>query len=139
MKVFEFTHPGRRDENQDYAIHKFLNDSVSVFVVCDGMGGYSNGGIAAHTVADAIVDYIDTHISELNCSSLLKSALNYANEELYVKRLSLGCKEMGCVVACLLISDMTAYMVWLGDSRIYAFRGTKEIFRSEDHSLLNEH
>lgn len=138
MKVFHFTHIGNRDVNQDYVTHKILNDDCAVFVLADGMGGYSSGEIAAKVVADAIVEYADQHLNEVSPTRLLKQAIAYANDELYVKRLALGYKEMGCVIVCLFIVNDKAYIAWLGDSRIYVFRNGALIFQSEDHSLVNE-
>lgn len=138
MEVFNFTNKGNRDVNQDYATSKILNDKTAVFVLADGMGGYSYGEVAAKVVADAIAEYVDQHLNELTPVKLLKQAISYSNDELYVKRLSLACKEMGCVIVCLLIIEDKAYIAWLGDSRIYIFRNGMEIFQSEDHSLLNE-
>ncbi|MBO6250024.1 MAG: serine/threonine-protein phosphatase [Muribaculaceae bacterium] len=138
MKVLHFTHIGNRDVNQDYVTHKILNDDCAVFVLADGMGGYSSGEIAAKVVADAIVEYADQHLNEVSPTRLLKQAIAYANDELYVKRLALGYKEMGCVIVCLLIINDKAFITWLGDSRIYVFRNGVLIFQSEDHSLVNE-
>ena len=138
MTVFNFTDKGNREVNQDYATSKTLNDNAAVFILADGMGGYSYGEVAAKVVADAIVEYADQHLNDLSPIKLLKQAVAYANDELYVKRLTLGCQEMGCVIVCLLLVNDKAYITWLGDSRIYIFRNGTEIFRSEDHSLINE-
>ena len=138
MKVFKFTHTGNREVNQDYVTSKILDENSAVFVLADGMGGYSSGEIAAKVVADAIVEYTDQHLNEVSHVKVLKQAIAYANDELYVKRLALGYKEMGCVIVCLLIVNDKAYIAWLGDSRIYIFRNGTLIFQSEDHSLVNE-
>lgn len=138
MNVFNFTDKGNRGVNQDYATSKTLNDNSAVFILADGMGGYSYGEVAAKVVADAIVEYADQHLIDASPIKVLKQAIAYANDELYVKRLTLGCREMGCVIVCLLLVNDKAYIAWLGDSRIYIFRNGTEIFRSEDHSLINE-
>ena len=138
MKVFSFTHTGNRDVNQDYVTSKILDENSAVFVLADGMGGYSSGEIAAKVVADAITEYTDQHLNEVAPAKVLKQAISYANDELYVKRLALGYKEMGCVIVCLLIVNDKAYIAWLGDSRIYVFRNGTLLFQSEDHSLINE-
>lgn len=138
MQVFSFTHIGNRTVNQDYATSKTLNDNSHIFILADGMGGYSSGEVAAKVVADAIAEYADQHLNEISPIKLLKQAIAYANDELYIKRLALGYKEMGAVIVSLLIIDEKAYIAWLGDSRIYIFRNGMEIFQSEDHSLINE-
>jgi serine/threonine protein phosphatase PrpC len=50
MNVFQYTNQGCRKINQDYCLYKKLNDDKSVFVVADGMGGYSFGEIASLVV-----------------------------------------------------------------------------------------
>ena len=55
-----------------------------------------------------------------------------------LKRLSIGAKRMGCVLALLVLTKEFAYIDWLGDSRVYMFRNGKEVYRTEDHSMINE-
>ena len=71
-------------------------------------------------------------------SLLLKEAVTFSNDSLMLKRLALGAQKMGCVVAVLLLIDSDAYMTWLGDSRIYLYRNRREVYRTEDHSVINE-
>ena len=55
-----------------------------------------------------------------------------------LKRLSIGAQRMGCVLALLVVTKEYAYIDWLGDSRVYMFRNGKEVYRTEDHSMINE-
>ena len=55
-----------------------------------------------------------------------------------LKRLSIGAKRMGCVLVLLVVTKDFAYIDWLGDSRVYMFRNGKEVYRTEDHSMINE-
>ena len=138
MEVFEYTNKGCREENQDYIVHGPLPYGASIYIIADGMGGYSNGAVASKTVGDAIFDFVELNITQYEPSKLLKEAISFANDSLMLKRLALGAKKMGCVIAILLILDEYAYISWLGDSRIYMFRNSKEVYRTEDHSFLNE-
>ena len=47
-----FSEIGPRDKNEDSIA---FDEDKSIYVVCDGMGGYENGEIASRTVADTIV------------------------------------------------------------------------------------
>lgn len=138
MVVFEYTNKGCREENQDYVVHGSLPYGASIYIIADGMGGYSNGAVASKTVGDAIFDFVELNITQYEPLKLLKEAISFANDSLMLKRLALGAKKMGCVIAILLILDEYAYISWLGDSRIYMFRNSKEVYRTEDHSILNE-
>ncbi|MEZ7762044.1 serine/threonine-protein phosphatase [Prevotella nigrescens] len=138
MKVFEYTNKGNRDENQDYVVHGSLPDGSGIFVVTDGMGGYSEGAAAARVVGDALLDFIELNFNQYSPIELLKEAVPFANDALMLKRMAMAAKQMGCVVTVLIVSDGNAYLTWLGDSRIYMFRNGQEVYRTEDHSIVNE-
>ncbi len=138
MKVFEYTNQGCREENQDYVVHGSLPDDSGIYIVADGMGGYAEGASAAKVVGNALLDYIKMNYAQCEPATLLKEAVPFANDALMLKRLAIGAKKMGCVITVLIISKGDAYFTWLGDSRIYIFRDGKEIYRTEDHSIINE-
>ena len=138
MEVFEYTNKGSRDENQDYVVHGSLPDGSGIFVVADGMGGYSEGAAAAKVVGDALLDFIELNFDQYSPIELLKEAIPFANDALMLKRMAMAAKQMGTVVTVLVISDGNAYLTWLGDSRIYMYRDDHEVYRTEDHSIVNE-
>ena len=41
MEIYQYTNKGQRKENQDYTVYKVLPSGDSIFIVADGMGGYS--------------------------------------------------------------------------------------------------
>lgn len=138
MKIYQYTNKGQRKENQDYTVYKVLPSGASIFIVADGMGGYSYGDVASHVVGDKIVDYVESNIGKVESHTLLENAIKEANEELMRKRLSLNVSKMGTVVSIALIIGAEVYISWMGDSRVYLFKGNDIVFKTEDHSLLNE-
>ena len=138
MIIYEYTNKGCREENQDYICYGSLPDDGYVCVLTDGMGGYSAGDEAAKTVAESIRTYIQDNYSQTNIPNIINEAIRYSNDALMLKRLSIGTKRMGCVVALLVVTKEYAYIDWLGDSRVYVFRNGKEVYRTEDHSMINE-
>ena len=138
MEVFEYTNKGSRDENQDYVVHGSLPDGSGIFVVADGMGGYSEGAAAAKVVGDALLDFIELNFDQYSPFELLKEAIPFANDALMLKRMAMAAKQMGTVITVLVISHGNAYLTWLGDSRIYMYRDGHEVYRTEDHSIVNE-
>lgn len=138
MEVFEYTNKGSRDENQDYVVHSSLPDGLGIFVVADGMGGYSEGAVAARVVGDALLDFIELNFDQYTPIELLKEAISFANDALLLKRMAMAVEQMGCVVTVLVVSGGNAYLTWLGDSRIYMYRDGQEVYRTEDHSIVNE-
>lgn len=138
MEISKYSNKGCRHENQDFIAYKVLSPTSAIFVITDGMGGYSNGDVAAKVVAESIVDYVESNTGKMPPTLLLKEAVIFSNDSLMLKRLALGAQKMGCVVAVLLLLGSDAYMTWLGDSRIYLYRDDHEVYHTEDHSVINE-
>ena len=138
MRIYQYTNKGNREENQDFVIHGSLPDKAAFFVLADGMGGYSDGAAASKVVSEAIYDFLDMNYQHYTPAELLKEAISFANDALMLKRMAMAAQKMGCVITVLLISEGYAYLTWLGDSRIYMYRDGQEVYRTEDHSVVNE-
>ena len=138
MKIFQYTNKGSREENQDFVIHGSLPDNSAVFVVADGMGGYSYGATASKVVSEAIHDFIEMNYQQYTPAEILKEAISFANDSLMLKRMAMAAQKMGCVITALLVTGGNAYLTWLGDCRIYMYRDGQEVYRTEDHSVVNE-
>lgn len=139
MTITEYTNKGSRNENQDYLTHELLENNHAIFVVADGMGGYSHGNVASRLVADAIIDCVSSHyLQETDVVHLMAEAYDYANDTLAIKRFAMGGCEMGTVVVSLFYDGHAAHITWLGDSRCYLFRNGKQLFCTQDHSNLSQ-
>lgn len=55
-----------------------------------------------------------------------------------VKRMELGGKKMGTVIAVLLILNSQAYIAWLGDSRVYKYSDGEMKICTTDHSMVQQ-
>jgi serine/threonine protein phosphatase PrpC len=138
MKIYEYTNKGSREVNQDFVTHSVISSNTAIMVVADGMGGYSFGEIASQVISESIVEFVRMNISNFSPTELLKESIIYANDCLMLKRLSLGAKSIGAVVSVLLTIENEAYFTWLGDSRLYLYRDGIEVYRTQDHSVINE-
>lgn len=138
MKYFEYTNKGKREDNQDYIAHSYLPENYDIFIVADGMGGYSDGAVAAKVVSNAIIDFVKINFKQFTPSEILREAISFANDTLMLERIASTNQKMGCVIAVLLLTDGYAYLTWLGDCRIYMYRNEQEVYRTEDHSVVNE-
>ena len=138
MNITEYSNKGSRTVNQDYVIHRSLSADSAIFVLADGMGGYSHGEIAAQTVATKIVSFIEKNMTNYSPEDLIRESIAFANDALMVKRMELGGKKMGTVIAVLLILNSQAYIAWLGDSRVYKFSKSKMEFWTIDHSIVQQ-
>lgn len=113
MKIFQYTNKGSREENQDFVIHSSLPDNSAVFVVADGMGGYSDGAVASKVVSEAIYDFIEMNYQQYTPAEILKEAISFANDALMLKRMAMAAQKMGCVITVLLVTRGCAYLTWL--------------------------
>lgn len=138
MQVFQYSGTGQRAVNQDRILVQPFSDDEALFIVADGMGGYSNGEEAAALVAEAIAGFVSTHRDSLQPNELLHKAIVEANQQLSIRRYAYGCVSMGTVIAVALVIGNAAYCTWLGDSRIYHYRDGQCLFVSTDHSALKE-
>lgn len=127
---------GGRVENQDS--YGWQDTSLGyLVVVCDGMGG-GPGGKTASTIA---VREIVTGISEANSdeetSNIIIKAIRRANMAIIeAGNENPALQGMGSTATVLLISEQSAYVAHVGDSRVYQLRGSKKVFRTFDHSLV---
>jgi len=137
MKVETYNGKGNRYVQEDIIISKQISLGLSLHIIADGMGGYSDGEIAATLVTQSICYFIEQNIPQNNNEKLIRDAVTFANNTLQSHRKKTG-KKLGATFAGLLFKDGRIYAFWLGDVRIYQMRNDEIIFISEDHSLINE-
>ncbi len=124
--------------NQDFLAHANMDEKHAVFIVADGMGGYSHGEVAAQVAANAVKDFVEENYQRLKPEELLREAISFANESISIKRIALHVKQMGAVIVVAYVCENTCWIAWVGDSRVYVMRDGKPIYQTEDHSLINE-
>jgi protein phosphatase len=139
----------KREHNEDSFI---IVDEDSLFVVADGMGGHAAGEVASRIAVNAIADFIastrrdaeitwpyeyDTKLSV--ASNRLKTSIRIANQKIIdtiAQRRDL--EGMGTTLVSVLLSDVTACVAHVGDSRSYHVRGDVLTQITGDHSWVNE-
>ena len=138
MTVFEYSGIGGRKVNQDFLAYATMDEKHAVFIVADGMGGYSHGEVAAQVAANAVKDFVEENYQKLEPEELLSEAISFANESISIKRIAMHVKQMGAVIVVAYVCEHTCWIAWVGDSRVYVMRDGKPIYQTEDHSLINE-
>ena len=126
MISFGMTDIGRkRKVNQDYLF--FSDEPVGCFpnlyIVADGMGGHKAGDKASSYAVNRFVELAKKEKKELPFL-VMERLLNEVNEQVY----ELSCKEeqysgMGTTFVAATVVDKTAYIMNVGDSRLYYFDG----------------
>lgn len=129
---------GGRPENQDNFGWRDTNMGYLV-TVCDGMGG----GPGGKTASDIAVNEIIAGISEANEDEAIPNIIIKAIRRANMAIIEAGnekpeLKGMGSTATVLLITEYSAFIAHVGDSRVYQFRGGKKVYRTFDHSMVFE-
>lgn len=137
----------KREQNED----AFLIDrNLSLFVVCDGMGGHAAGDVASRKAVEFVRAYIQERSEILEEAGsepggyfkvveLAESATLATCERLHELASSdPNLAGMGTTMTLLIIVDGKAVMSHVGDSRLYLLRDQNLHQLSSDHTLVNE-
>ena len=121
---------GKRTNNEDNCA--FIKGST--YVVCDGVGGSEKGEIASDIVSKSFVEsYKSDPLADANV--VLKNAEAKLSNYIDNNPDAMG---MATTLTFSQVRDNGIYVAWVGDSRIYQFRKGQIIFRSTDHSWVND-
>lgn len=142
----------QRDHNED----NFLVDrKLSLYVVCDGMGGHAAGEVASalavRTVhdevkreAELLSDFIAgktgaDKVSRRDVINMLEFAVNRASSRVHAEAVKDPTKRgMGTTLVSTLVAGNQAFITYVGDSRVYMLRGGVIQQITEDHNVYNE-
>ncbi len=142
----------KRDHNED---NYLVDGKLSLYVVCDGMGGHAAGEVAsAMTVrtlheevkreTELIADYIAgksgaDHVSKRDVINMLEFAINRASGKVHAEAVRDPNKRgMGTTVVAVLVAGKEAFVTYVGDSRVYLLRNGSIEQLTEDHNVYNE-
>ncbi len=145
MKVFAKSDIGKaRELNEDFFYISNENDSLKLYILADGMGGYNGGEIASKLATVSAKGYIESNFDKIEHSKekileLIRNAMEYANMLVHEKsKENEELTNMGTTLEVCLIYNNKAFIGHIGDSRIYRIR--KNIIRkiTQDHSYVQE-
>ena len=145
MKVFAKSDIGKaREMNQDAYYASQPSDTVGLYIVADGMGGYNGGEVASTIAVTAAKNYIESNFAETEhtkekLQELVKNAIEYANMLVYEKSKEIPeLVGMGTTIEVALVHNNRVYVGHIGDSRIYRIR--KNFIRklTTDHSYVEK-
>lgn len=140
MNTFSITDTGRvRTSNQDYVFceENAVGSFPNLFIVADGMGGHKAGDTASRMCVEEVVKQIRDAERRTPVSVLIQ-AVEAANKAVYEHSLTSDeLTGMGTTIVGTTIVGDTAYVINVGDSRLYQLREElKQI--TVDHSLVEE-
>lgn len=129
---------GGRPENQDS--YGFKETKLGfLLTVCDGMGGGPGGKTASTIAVTEIIAGVEESNEDEEVANILIKAVRRANMAiLEAGNQTPSLQGMGSTATVLLLSEKSAYIAYVGDSRVYQIRGGKKAFRTFDHSMVFE-
>lgn len=141
-----------RDHNED----NFLVDrKLSLYVVCDGMGGHAAGEVASALAVRTLHEEVKREqellgdfvagktgaekVSRRDVINMLEFAVNRASSRIHAEALKDPSKRgMGTTLVSVLVAGNQAFVTYCGDSRVYLLRGGTIQQITEDHNVYNE-
>lgn len=140
MKTFSITDTGRlRNSNQDcvFCEENEIGRFPNLFLVADGMGGHQAGDLASRMCVNEIAAQISKMEARTPVSAF-ETAIREANTKVYQKSLeNVAFSGMGTTLVGAVVEESTAYIVNIGDSRLYLLHETLQQI-TVDHSLVEE-
>lgn len=132
----------KRDENQDAVRCEYFGNNV-LAVVCDGMGG-ENAGKEASTIAmeeffQRFSDGYNESLSDEEIRRLLISSVSAANSVIYTRaKLDYNNFGMGTTCVAAFVTDKSAFIANVGDSRAYLIVEGEGVFQiTTDHNVAS--
>lgn len=142
LRVGFKTDRGQQRSNNEDAF--FVLPEQRVYIVADGVGGHNSGEIASRFAVQQIAEYVsknqipETQEEEALKNYLLK-CLKQVNQQLYeMAKESRKNAGMATTLALVYINDAKAYVVNVGDSRVYLIRDRLIRQITEDHTYVNQ-
>jgi len=146
VKAFAKTEVGRiRENNQDYYAIAAPEDTLQLYIVADGMGGYKGGEIASKLAVLSVQEFLKSNwkVENLNeegwIATILEEAIEYANTKVYQKaKENEELEGMGTTLEVCVIYNNKVYIGHVGDSAVYRIR--KQFIRklTTDHSYVQQ-
>ena len=118
IDVEVFSKAGIGKHNEDYVLHTEIAPDISLFVVCDGMGGLSYGAGCVKIIVHSIENYLRQDLCIHNPEQSIINALLSANDEL-AKECVRPNQKMGGSVRFSLICGECLLLYLVRDVRIY--------------------
>ena len=139
----------KRQGNEDSL---FIEDSLGLYVVADGMGGHQAGEVASRLVVDTIGDYIKNRRESADNENpingdetlspeadRLMSGIHLSNKAVHeAARGNSSYRGMGSTVSAVYFTDGTFIAANVGDSPIYLIRDGRINLLSVPHTVLAE-
>ncbi|MCL1823980.1 MAG: Stp1/IreP family PP2C-type Ser/Thr phosphatase [Oscillospiraceae bacterium] len=144
MKVYTKTDIGqKRTENQDRVWSSAIEDGAAAVILCDGMGGENAGSFASETTVNFISERVKrgfrSDLSRNSIRNLLITSVTSANTLVFdLAERNSEMLGMGTTCVAVIAYSGRAYIINVGDSRLYHVFGNNIQQITKDHSYINK-
>ncbi|MGD8547281.1 MAG: serine/threonine-protein phosphatase [Thiohalophilus sp.] len=130
---------GNREINQD-RVGAFVTEQGALLVLGDGLGGRPGGDIAAQALVDTIETELELHpLPAEDPPRFLRELLRRAHRAVLLSGQEQNPPVTPGTTAVLgLVQDGKAWWAHVGDSRFYLFRDGLPMYRTQDHSYVEQ-
>jgi protein phosphatase len=130
LDIISFTNQGLRQSNEDRYYHSQIDENSYLLLLADGMGGYTDGHLAAEMAIEEISNYIKKG-KEIDVEQRIEFAFLNAHRIIKEKL-----HNAGATVGGILFTDDSIFIFWAGDIKITLINGSNA-YSSKEHTLLN--
>jgi serine/threonine protein phosphatase PrpC len=151
LTVGALSHPGikrqhKPNEDSLFAVqgvrtHSSPPQPFGLFIVADGMGGHAHGQEASHLAVQTIIERVlpklsgSSELNDAELGQLLVDGVQAAHQAIHQRNMEQR-TTMGTTMTAALVVGATAYLVNVGDSRIYLYREPNGLRKlTNDHSV----
>ena len=139
LEVAVSSEKGLRDENQDWLSWTQIPRG-ELFIVADGMGGYSGGQRASRMTVEGIEKYLVQAPETAPFPQALQDAVSRTNLDVH-RAANSGdpdTQNMGSTVVVALVANAQVQVGHVGDSRAYLYRKRQLRRLTKDHTRVQE-
>jgi serine/threonine protein phosphatase PrpC len=124
-----------RTVNEDAVLER---PEIGLWVVADGMGGHDAGNVASRMVVESLTDMQKPDALNDYVTTIEDCILGANQRLLEYSEIMLDGRIVGSTFIGLMIYGQVGVCLWMGDSRLYRYRGQELVQLSRDHSQVSE-
>lgn len=124
-----------RTVNEDAVLER---PEIGLWAVGDGMGGHDAGNVASRMIVENLGDLQKPDGLGDYVTSIENSILDTNQRLLEYSEIVLDGRIVGSTFVGLMIYGQVGVCLWMGDSRLYRYRGQEFTQISRDHSQVSE-
>jgi serine/threonine protein phosphatase PrpC len=130
------TNPGSvRPQNEDAILEK---KDIDLWVVADGMGGHAAGNVASRMLIESLGEVKRTNAISDYVNEIENRIMDVNQRLLEYSEIMLDGRLVGSTFVGFTICGQVGICMWMGDSRLYLYRGNELSQISRDHSQISE-